>query len=91
MDRDLMMHKAMSLLRGFSMLSCGDEIVQLNGWDYKEEPDRIEDSRNLHRSAFIGPMPNCGIRLVPCSSRCGMGWKTCVRCAMTHVLHRMLG
>lgn len=51
-DRDLLMHRAMSFLRGFPMLSCGDEIAQLNGWEYKEDPDRIEDSRNLHRSHF---------------------------------------
>ena len=51
-DRDLMMHHAMSFLRGFPMLNCGDEIAQLNGWDYKEDPDRVEDSRNLHRSKF---------------------------------------
>ncbi|MBT1167141.1 alpha-amylase family protein [Bifidobacterium simiarum] len=52
MNRDLLMHRAVSFLRGFPMLSCGDEIVQLNGWDYKEDPDRVEDSRNLHRSKF---------------------------------------
>ena len=51
-DRDLLMHKAMAFLRGFPMLNCGDEIAQLNGWDYKEDPDRVEDSRNLHRSKF---------------------------------------
>ena len=42
----------MSFLRGFPMLSCGDEIVQLNGWEYKEDPDRVEDSRSLHLSPF---------------------------------------
>ena len=51
-DRDLLMHKAMASLRGFPMLNCGDEIAQLNGWDYKDDPDRVEDSRNLHRSKF---------------------------------------
>ena len=34
------------------MLNCGDEIAQRNGWDYKNDPDRVEDSRNLHRSKF---------------------------------------
>ncbi|WP_055427852.1 alpha-amylase family protein [Bifidobacterium aesculapii] len=51
-DRDLLMHRAMAFLRGFPMLNCGDEIGQLNGWDYKEDPDRVADSRNLHRSRF---------------------------------------
>ncbi len=51
-DRDLLMHKAMAFLCGFPMLNCGDEIAQLNGWNYKEDPDRVKDSRNLHRSKF---------------------------------------
>ncbi len=34
------------------MLNCGDEIGQLNGWDYKNDPALEEDSRNLHRSRF---------------------------------------
>ena len=51
-DRDLLLHRAMAFLRGFPMLGCGDEIGQLNGWGYKEDPDRVADSRNLHRSKF---------------------------------------
>ncbi len=50
--RDLLLHTAMAFLQGFPMLNCGDEIAQLNGWDYKNDPDRVEDSRNLHRSRF---------------------------------------
>ena len=34
------------------MLSSGDEIGQLNGYGYHDDPDRREDSRNLHRTAF---------------------------------------
>lgn len=34
------------------MLSSGDEIGQLNGYDYHQDPDRREDSRNLHRTRF---------------------------------------
>ena len=45
--RDLLLHTAMAFLQGFPMLNCGDEIAQLNGWDYKNDPDRVEDSRNL--------------------------------------------
>ncbi len=52
MKRDLLLHTAMAFLQGFPMLNCGDEIAQLNGWDYKNDPDRVEDSRNLHRSKF---------------------------------------
>ena len=50
--RDLLLHTAMAFLQGFPMLNCGDEIAQRNGWDYKNDPDRVEDSRNLHRSKF---------------------------------------
>ena len=52
MKRDLLLHTAMAFLQGFPMLNCGDEIAQRNGWDYKNDPDRVEDSRNLHRSKF---------------------------------------
>lgn len=71
MKRDLMMHSAMSFLRGFPMLSCGDEIVQLNGWEYKEDPDRVEDSRNLHRSPFNWENAPSASRRARCRSRCG--------------------
>ena len=36
--RDLLLHTAMAFLQGFPMLNCGDEIAQLNGWDYKNAP-----------------------------------------------------
>mgnify|MGYP002088784655 FL=1 len=47
-QRDLMMHAAMMTMAGFPMLSSGDEIGQLNGYDYHDDPDR----RNLHRTRF---------------------------------------
>ena len=50
--RILLMHGAMAFLAGFPMLNCGDEIGQLNGWQYREDPDLAEDSRNLHRTKF---------------------------------------
>ena len=48
--RDLLMHGAMAFFKGFPMLNSGDEIGQLNGWGYKNDPDLAEDSRNLHRT-----------------------------------------
>lgn len=50
--RDLMMHAAMMSMAGFPMLSSGDEIGQLNGYGYREDPVLREDSRNLHRTKF---------------------------------------
>ena len=42
----------MAFLQGFPMLNCGDEIAQRNGWDYKNDPDRVEDGIN---SIGLGP------------------------------------
>ena len=50
--RDLMMHAVIMTMAGFPMLSSGDEIGQLNDYSYHDDPDRREDSRNLHRSCF---------------------------------------
>ena len=51
-QRDLMMHAAIMAMRGFPMLSSGDEIGQLNGYEYHSDPVLRADSRNLHRTAF---------------------------------------
>jgi len=51
-QRDLMMHAAMMCMEGFPMLSSGDEIGQLNGYGYHDDPVLREDSRNLHRTPF---------------------------------------
>lgn len=51
-QRDLMMHAAMMCMSGFPMLSSGDEIGQLNGYGYREDPVLREDSRNVHRTPF---------------------------------------
>lgn len=52
LKRILLMHGAAMFLQGFMMLSSGDEIGQLNGWGYLDDPDRAADSRNLHRTRF---------------------------------------
>jgi len=51
-DRIMLMHSVMLFQKGLPMLNCGDEIGQLNGWDYKQDEALAEDSRNLHRTAF---------------------------------------
>lgn len=50
--RVLLLHSAAAFCKGFLMLNSGDEIAQLNGWDYQNDPARADDSRNLHRTAF---------------------------------------
>lgn len=51
-QRDLLLHATMFSIDGFPMLSSGDEIAQLNDYSYMTDPDRKDDSRNLHRSKF---------------------------------------
>jgi amylosucrase len=51
-QRDLLLHATMFSIDGFPMLSSGDEIAQLNDYSYMSDPDRKDDSRNLHRSKF---------------------------------------
>ena len=51
-QRVLMMHAACMSMEGFVMLSSGDEIGQVNDYDYKKNPDTAADSRYLHRSPF---------------------------------------
>ena len=52
LDRDVLLHTAITFLQGFPMLDSGDETGKLNGWGYKDDPDLAEDSRNLHRVPF---------------------------------------
>ena len=51
-QRDLLLHAACMSLKGFTMLSSGDEIGQVNDYSYKDDPAKAPDSRFLHRSAF---------------------------------------
>jgi amylosucrase len=49
---DLMLHAFMFTQSGIPMLYSGDEIGQLNDYTYKDDPDKREDSRYIHRGAF---------------------------------------
>ena len=50
---DLMLHAMMLFQSGIPVLYSGDEIGQTNDWDYKQDPNKVQDSRYLHR----GKMP----------------------------------
>ena len=58
-----MMHAAVMCMADFPMLSSGDEIGQLNGYGYHDNPDLAEDSRNLHRTPFS--WENAALRETP--------------------------
>ena len=51
--KNLMLHAMMLFQSGIPVIYSGDEIGQLNDWDYKLDPNKIQDSRYLHR----GKMP----------------------------------
>lgn len=49
---DLMLHAYMLTQSGIPVLYSGDEIGQLNDYDYHNDPHKWEDSRYLHRGKF---------------------------------------
>ena len=51
-DLDVMLHAYMLMQSGIPILYSGDEIGQVNDYSYKEDPEKAEDSRYLHRGCF---------------------------------------
>ncbi len=49
---DLTLHAYMFMQSGIPVLYSGDEIAQLNDWDYKLNPNKVQDSRYIHRGAM---------------------------------------
>ncbi len=49
---DLMLHAFMLFQAGIPVIYSGDEIGQVNDYTYKEDPDKMLDSRYIHRGAF---------------------------------------
>lgn len=49
---DLMLHAYMLTQSGIPVIYSGDEVAQLNDYSYKDDPDKREDSRYLHRGKF---------------------------------------
>jgi len=50
--RDLTLHAWMLSQSGIPVIYSGDEVGQLNDYAYREDPDKREDSRYIHRGAF---------------------------------------
>lgn len=50
--QDLMLHAYMLTQSGIPMLYSGDEIGQVNDYTYKEDVNKKDDSRYVHRGAF---------------------------------------
>mgnify|MGYP000449512850 FL=1 len=51
-QEDLMLHAYMLTQSGIPMLYSGDELGQVNDYSYKEDPEKVFDSRYLHRGKF---------------------------------------
>ncbi|MCM1175278.1 MAG: alpha-amylase family protein [Blautia sp.] len=49
---DVMLHACMFMQSGIPVLYSGDEIGQINDYTYKEDPDKAQDSRYIHRGAM---------------------------------------
>lgn len=49
---DIMLHAYMFMQSGIPVLYSGDEIGQINDYDYKKDPHKREDSRYIHRGAM---------------------------------------
>ena len=51
-DLDVMLHAYMLIQSGIPIIYSGDEIGQVNYYSYKEDPEKADDSRYLHRGKF---------------------------------------
>ena len=51
-DLDVMLHAYMFMQSGIPVLYSGDEIGQVHDYTYKEDPNKAEDSRYIHRGAM---------------------------------------
>ena len=51
--KNIMLHAMMLFQSGIPVIYSGDEIGQTNDWDYRLDPNKVQDSRYLHR----GRMP----------------------------------
>ena len=49
---DLTLHAWMLSQSGIPVIYSGDEVGQLNDWSYREDPEKREDSRYIHRGDF---------------------------------------
>jgi amylosucrase len=52
MNCNLMLHAWMLTQSGIPVLYSGDEVGQLNDYTYHEDPDKVADSRYVHRGSF---------------------------------------
>ena len=49
---DVMLHAYMFMQSGIPVLYSGDEVGQQNDYTYRDDPDKADDSRYIHRGAM---------------------------------------
>ena len=49
---DVMLHAYMLTQSGMPIIYSGDELAQVNDYSYRDDPEKAEDSRYIHRGAF---------------------------------------
>lgn len=49
---NISLHALLLSLSGIPVIHSGDEIAQVNDYSYKNNPQKVSDSRNLHRNTF---------------------------------------
>ena len=47
-----MLHAYMFMQSGIPVLYSGDEIAQVNDYTYKNDPNKVADSRYIHRGVM---------------------------------------
>ncbi len=50
--KDIMLHAYILTMSGLPILYSGDEIGQVNDYSYKQDPEKVGDSRYIHRGKF---------------------------------------
>lgn len=51
-EKDIMLHAYMFTQSGIPMLYSGDEVGQINDYTYRLDPEKVVDSRYIHRGKF---------------------------------------
>ena len=51
-QKDIMLHAYMFMQSGIPVLYSGDEVAQVNDYSYKEDPNKADDSRYIHRGTM---------------------------------------
>ena len=50
--KDVMLHAYLLAQSGLPIIYSGDEVGQVNDYTYKDDPERADDSRYIHRGRF---------------------------------------